>query len=78
MNRQGETSPAVGPLATGARLRAAGSKLTGRAGAIVVIEVQRAAPVVSPAYDDGTMTEADMLEAHRGRFARLHERSARR
>ena len=55
------------------RLRAAGSKLTGRAKAIVVIEVQHAAPLVSPAYDDGTATEADILEAHRARFARLHE-----
>jgi hypothetical protein len=24
--------------------------------------------------DDGARTEADMLEAHRARFARLHER----
>jgi hypothetical protein len=38
-------------------------KLTGRAKAIVVIEVQHAAPLVSPAYDDGTTTEAEMLEA---------------
>jgi hypothetical protein len=55
------------------RLRAAGSKLTGRAEAIVVIEVRHAAPLVSPAYDDGTATEADILEVHRARFARLHE-----
>ena len=55
------------------RLRAAGSKLTGRAKAIVVIEVQLAAPLVSPAYDDGLTTEADIFEAHRARFARLHE-----
>src|SRR5215469_3191713 len=60
------------------RLRAAGSKLTGRAKAIVVIEVQHAAPLVSPAYDDGTMTEADIFEAHRARFARLHEHRASR
>ena len=56
------------------RMRAAGSKLTGRVEAIVVIEVQHAAPLVSPAYDDGTTTEADIFQAHRARFARLHER----
>jgi hypothetical protein len=44
------------------RLRAAGSKLTGQAKAIVVIEVRHAAALVSPAYDDGTMTEVDMLK----------------
>lgn len=46
--------------------------------AIVVIEVRHAAPLVSPAYDDGVTTEADMLESQRARFARLHERHARR
>ena len=56
------------------RMRADGSRLTGRIRAIVLIEVQHAAPLVSPAYDDGTTTEAEMLEAHRARFARLHER----
>jgi hypothetical protein len=60
------------------QLRAAGSKLTGRAKAIVVIEVQHAAPLVSPAYDDGTATEADILEAHRARFTRLHEQRTSR
>jgi uncharacterized protein len=55
------------------RMRAAGSKLTERVQAIVVIEVQHAAALVSPAYDDGASTEADMLLAHRARFARLHE-----
>jgi len=55
------------------RLRAAGSKLTGRAQAVVVIEVKHAAPLVSPACDGGTTTEADILEVHRARFARLHE-----
>ena len=44
------------------RMRADGSKLTGRVKAIVMIEVRDAAPLVSPAYDDGVMTEADMLE----------------
>jgi predicted pyridoxine 5'-phosphate oxidase superfamily flavin-nucleotide-binding protein len=56
------------------RMRADGSKLTGRVTAIVVIEVQHAEPVVSPACDDGTTAEAGMLESHRARFARLHER----
>jgi hypothetical protein len=42
----------------------------------VVIEVQHAAPLVSPAYDDGMMTEAYIVEAHRARFARLHEQRA--
>jgi hypothetical protein len=46
------------------RLRAAGSKLTGQAKAIVVIEVRHAAPLISPVHDDGTTTEADMLQAH--------------
>ena len=59
-------------------MRADGSKLTGRVQAIVVIEVRDAAPVVSPAYDDGTTTEAEMLESQRARFARLHERHAAR
>ena len=56
------------------RMRASGSKLTGRVKAVVVIEVRHAEPLISPAYDDGTTTEADMLETHRARFAGLHER----
>ena len=60
------------------RMRADGSKLTGRVKAIVMIEVQDAAPLVSPAYDDGTTTEAEMLETQRARFARLHERQVGR
>jgi len=60
------------------RMRADGSKLAERVEAIVVIEVRHAAPLVSPAYDDGVTTEADMLESQRARFARLHERHARR
>jgi hypothetical protein len=59
-----------------ARMRAAGSKLTGRVKAIVVIEVQHAEPLISPVYDDGTTTEADVLETHHARFATLHERPA--
>jgi predicted pyridoxine 5'-phosphate oxidase superfamily flavin-nucleotide-binding protein len=56
------------------RMRADGSKLTARVEAIVVIEVRQAAPLISPAYDDGTTTEADMLQSQRARFARLHAR----
>ena len=59
-------------------MRADGSKLAGRAQAIVVIEVRYAAPLVSPAYDDGATTEAEMLESQRARFARLHDRHAAR
>ena len=59
------------------RMRAGGSKLTGRVKAIVVIEVQHAEPLISPVYDDGTTTEADVFQTHHMRFARLHERRAR-
>jgi predicted pyridoxine 5'-phosphate oxidase superfamily flavin-nucleotide-binding protein len=57
------------------RLRAAGSTLMHRVNAIVVIEVRQARPVVSPAYDDGTLTEADVRAIHRARFARLDEQA---
>ncbi len=30
-------------------------------------------PLVSPAYDDGTQTEADIRASHTARFARLNE-----
>jgi uncharacterized protein len=55
------------------RLREAGSKLVDRINAIVVIEVREARAVVSPAYDDGVATEADMIGVFQTRFARLHE-----
>jgi predicted pyridoxine 5'-phosphate oxidase superfamily flavin-nucleotide-binding protein len=54
------------------RLRAAGSTLTDRVEAIVVIEVQSTSPLLSPVYDEGTTQEADVIRAHRVRFARLH------
>ncbi len=54
------------------RLRAAGSRLVVRVQSIVLIEVQQARPLVSPAYDDGTLTEADVRAIHWARFARLH------
>ena len=59
-------------------MRADGSKLTGRVKAIIVIEVRHAAPLVSPAYDDGTTTEAEMLESQWARFTRLRDRRAAR
>ena len=43
------------------RLRKGGSTLLDRVKAIVVIEVQQAQSLVSPAYDDGTTTEADLV-----------------
>jgi uncharacterized protein len=54
------------------RLREAGSTLMDRVKAIVVIQVREARQVVSPAYDDGTRTEADIIRTYRARFAGLH------
>ena len=56
------------------RLRQQGSKLVDRVKAIVVVEVQQAQPLVSPAYDDGATSEAEMVRTFEARFARLHER----
>jgi predicted pyridoxine 5'-phosphate oxidase superfamily flavin-nucleotide-binding protein len=65
--------PGTAAFADGvARLRAAGSSLADRARAIVVVEVREARPVVSPAYDDGTLTEADVIRLFRARLAALH------
>jgi predicted pyridoxine 5'-phosphate oxidase superfamily flavin-nucleotide-binding protein len=59
------------------RMRADGATATllERVKAIVVIEVQHAEPLVSPVYDDGTKTDADVLTMFQARFARLHERT---
>ncbi len=56
------------------RMRDVGSSaaVLDRVKAIVVIEVQRAESVVSPAYDDGTTTEADLLKIYQARYAALH------
>jgi hypothetical protein len=54
------------------RLREAGSTLVDRAKAIVIVEVREARELVSPAYDDGTVTEADLIGTFRARFASLH------
>ena len=59
------------------RRRAAGSKLIHRVNAVVVIEVQQAAALISPAYDDGTVTEAEIVAANQARFAELHAHAAR-
>jgi uncharacterized protein len=56
------------------RLRNDGmTTLLDRVKTIVVIEVQKASELVSPAYDDGTTTEADVMRRFQARFARLHE-----
>ena len=57
------------------RMRRAGSKLVHRVNAVVLIEVRHARAVVSPAYDDGTLTEADIRASHQARFARLHDQA---
>lgn len=51
-------------------LREAGSSLVDRVRAIVVVEVREARPVVSPAYDAGTATEAEIVRTFQERFAR--------
>ncbi len=40
--------------------------------AIVVIEVRYAAPLISPAYDDGARSEAEITDNWREHFAQLH------
>jgi hypothetical protein len=53
-------------------MRAAGSRLVDRVRSIVVIEVREARLVTSPAYDDGTLSEAAVRALHRARFDALH------
>jgi predicted pyridoxine 5'-phosphate oxidase superfamily flavin-nucleotide-binding protein len=61
--------PGSGPYAQAVELMlAAGSRLAGRARAIVVIEVREARPLVSPIYDDGTLTETDVAAMQRARL----------
>lgn len=55
------------------RMRAGGSTLVHRVGAIVVVGVVEAGTLISPAYDDGTLTEAQAREMHAARFARLND-----
>jgi uncharacterized protein len=57
------------------RLRHEGSTtLLDRVRAIVVIEVRQAQPLVSPVYDDGNTSEAEVLSRFEEKFARLHDR----
>src|SRR4051794_18573775 len=49
-------------------LRAAGSKLVDRIRTIGVIEVREARPLVSPVYDDGSVSEAEVVALYRARF----------
>jgi predicted pyridoxine 5'-phosphate oxidase superfamily flavin-nucleotide-binding protein len=51
-------------------LRAAGSTLADRARHIVVVQVREARPLVSPVYDDGSVTEDEVIGIYRERFAR--------
>ena len=55
------------------RMREAGSASVDRVKAIAVIEVREARPLVSPSYDDGTLTEADLIRIYRDRFAAFHD-----
>jgi hypothetical protein len=50
------------------RLRQTGSTLSDKVKAIVVIEVTEARPLISPAYDDGALTEAQVTRVQRARF----------
>lgn len=45
-----------------------------RVRSIVVIQVDEASPLISPAYDDGTRSEAEITRAWWERFARVHPR----
>jgi len=54
------------------RLRETGSRLADRVRAIVVVEVREARAVVSPAYDDGAVTEGEVVRIFRERYANLY------
>jgi hypothetical protein len=56
-------------------MREAGSTLVDRVKTIVVVEVREARPLISPVYDDGTLTEADVIAIYRERFANRPSRS---
>jgi predicted pyridoxine 5'-phosphate oxidase superfamily flavin-nucleotide-binding protein len=58
------------------RLREAGSTQGDRVDAVVVIEVREARALVSPVYDDGTATEAEVIRTFQARFAQLHGASS--
>ena len=52
-------------------LREAGSTLADRVKTIVIVEVREARSLVSPAYDDGSLSEAEIVRKFRERFAQL-------
>jgi predicted pyridoxine 5'-phosphate oxidase superfamily flavin-nucleotide-binding protein len=54
------------------RMREAGSTQGDRVNAVVVIEVREARALVSPVYDDGMATEAEVIQTFQARFAQLH------
>src|SRR4051812_39274398 len=54
------------------RLREAGSSVVDRVRSIVVVEVREARALVSPAYDDGTLSEAEIVRMFRQRLAASH------
>jgi uncharacterized protein len=58
------------------RMREAGSTQGDRVNAVVVIEVREARALVSPVYDDGMATEAEVIQTFKARFARLHGASS--
>ena len=53
------------------RMAAAGSTVVERVNAIVVVEVREARGLVSPVYDDGSVTESEVISTFQERFARL-------
>jgi uncharacterized protein len=59
------------------RLEESGSAVADRARTIVVLRVLEARPLTSPAYDDGTTTEQDLIRRYQERFDRLHPRVRR-
>lgn len=54
------------------RMSAAGSTVVDRVNAVVVVEVREARALVSPVYDDGSVTESEVIGTFQARFARLH------
>ena len=58
-------------------MRRAGSTLVDRVKAIVVIDVREARPLVSPAYDNGSVSETELIRTFKRRFAELHEEPPR-
>ena len=58
-------------------MRRAGSTLVDRVNAIVVIDVREARPLVSPAYDNGSVSETELIRTFKRRFAELHEEPPR-